>query len=154
MLPLFAVLLLAVPAPVGRLSTYLVVPSCRFLDTRQEIAVAPRGPIESFRALRLQGSCGVPLGARVAILNVTVTSSSSGGDLGLCSSEQTAFPDGRPLACPPTVYFAAGQTRAAMAMVQLYGVHEDDPEESDLLAVATLPAGSVHLIVDVIGYLR
>src|SRR5512143_2398267 len=69
-------------APPG-LSFYLVTP-CRFLDTRDAITFwyEAEGPLDwRFHHYRVQGQCGIPVGARAVILNATATQATVPGFL-------------------------------------------------------------------------
>jgi hypothetical protein len=129
-------------APVGPLSVYLVEP-CRFVDTRESAL----GPLDGYRFFRIEGACDVPEGAGGVILNVTVTGGTVAGHLSIFD----------PLASVPptsTLNFSAGQTIANMAIVRLTPTGQGPEGAADLVALARVPGGSVHVILDVVGYLK
>lgn len=136
---------------VGPLVTYLVDP-CRFLDSRDTTVFwyEEEGPFrsESFRYYRLQGSCGVPLGADGAIVNVTITGATAEGHLQLYDAYGH---DG----IPPTslLNFQPGQTVANGLTLRLSRIFNPGID-ADFRVFVRMPAGgTVHVIVDVVGYL-
>lgn len=147
---LFALLASQVQAePVGPLSTYLVEP-CRFLDTRDEVEFwyEQPGPLRTARLYLVQGSCGIPVGARAIMLNVTATEATAEGHLSRWD-----------LAAPPTtsfLNFAPGRTTSNLTIVPLWEVPEPPGEFADLAIMPgfATPNASVHVVIDVIGYLR
>jgi hypothetical protein len=88
----------------------------------------------------MTGRCGIPATARALSLNVTVTDPSALGDLRL-------FPGGAQLPGTSTINFNAGQTRANNALLPL-------STAGDLSVRCVMPSGSVHLILDVNGYME
>lgn len=150
------ILLSAVAAadPVGPLSTYLVEP-CRFLDTRDDIQFFYErpGPYPFGHNLKfylLQGHCGVPVGAKAAILNITVTEPTVDGHLGLFVPPTVDSPDIRPKTS--VLNFKAGQTVANGTTMRLAAYVSAD--YADLGIYPHVPGGTVHVIIDVVGYLR
>ncbi|HWN41853.1 MAG TPA: DUF5060 domain-containing protein [Thermoanaerobaculia bacterium] len=125
----------APPAPPAPSSFYTVTP-CRAFDTRNEgepFVSAER------RRVALGGRCGVPATARAVAANVTAVGSTGLGSF-------TFWPVGGPRPTASAVSFAAGQTRAAAAILPL----EDD---ATLLAEPSVAGGgAVHLVLDVTGY--
>lgn len=120
---------------------FYTLPPCRLLDT-QTLPGGP-APIATGVAHVLDvvgvAACGVPSGAGAVALNVTVIGAPSAGEVALHSAGITA---------PPSVVaFRAGSTRANNAIVQL--------SLAGRLKIRPSLAGggTVHLIVDVVGYL-
>mgnify|MGYP001188968763 CR=1 FL=1 len=147
---LIVALLLVTPAYAGPLSTYLVEP-CRYLDTREEIPLPGiSGAFTNRRVYRVQETCGVALGAGGVLMNVTVTGATVKGHLALISSEITRN-EGSMIPTTSTLNFAPGQTVANFAITQLARIQ---PGEADLLVYVNVPNGQVHVIIDVVGYLR
>jgi hypothetical protein len=131
----------AFPTGTGRIfdpgNLYTVTP-CRLADTRagQAPALSPGAD----RVFAVSGRCGVPATARAASVNVTVTGPTQPGDLRL-------YPAGTGAPFASSVNYGTGQTRANNAVVPL-GV-------SGQLAIhLDQAAGSVHLILDVNGYVE
>jgi hypothetical protein len=121
-----------------------VLTPCRLVDTRNP-AGPSGGPALSAGATRdfpVQGQCGVPVGAKAAVLNVTAVSPSGQGHL-------RVFPSGTSLPNYSTVNFSGNDAAVAnSAIVPL------STNASDLSVFAFLLAGSgnVHLVLDVTGY--
>jgi hypothetical protein len=116
---------------------YTVTP-CRIVDTRSP---APGSPLASgvSRTFAIVGNCLIPPTARAISFNVTVTASTSSGNVRL-------FPGGTPVPATSSVNFSAGQTRANNGIVAL-GTNGD-------LGVLLSPAGTAHVIIDVNGYME
>lgn len=123
---------------VTNAGAFFSIDPCRALDTRQP-GQGPAIPSGTPRELTLPGACGIPSTAVAVALNVTVTQPTGTGHLVLSRS-------GAAVPATSTINFAAGQTRANNAIVQL----------SLAGAMAILPqvsgAGSVHVVVDVVGF--
>lgn len=134
-----ACLPLASPPPT---SFYPLTP-CRVADTRS-VAGPSGGPALGANVTRnfpVTGLCGVPAGASVAALNVTIVGPTAAGDLKLFATGAAA---------PPTssLNFVRGQTRANNAVVGLGtgGMLSVLPEMP--------PAGFTDVVIDVVGYFR
>jgi hypothetical protein len=119
---------------------YFTLTPCRLADTRN-----PAGPLGgpalsalTSRTFVAAGACGVPSSAEGVALNVTVTQPTAAGSLQLHSAD-TAAPG---LA---TIEYGAGQTRAANSLVRLGAA-------GDFTVRCDQPTGTVHVIVDVVGY--
>lgn len=116
---------------------YTLTP-CRVADTRDSLPVLS-GVV---RVLDVAGLCGVPANATAVVANVTVAEPTGIGNLVLYASD---------LSKPNTsaINFAAGVNRANNAILALPGNGSGD------LAVEALVAGggSVHVVLDVTGYM-
>jgi glucose/arabinose dehydrogenase len=123
-------------------SQFHTLTPCRVADTRN--AAGPYGgpalSANTTRTFTMTGRCGIPATARALSLNVTVTDPSALGDLRL-------FPGGAQLPGTSTINFNAGQTRANNALLPL-------STAGDLSVRCVMPSGSVHLILDVNGYME
>src|SRR5262249_16971963 len=119
-----------------------VLMPCRILDTRK--APGPLGgpalKANSQRVFAVAGTCGIPLDARALSVNVTVTQPTAIGDLRL-------FAGGTPAPGTRTISYAAGQTRANVAIVALGSA-------GDLSVFCDQTSGTVQMILDVNGYFR
>jgi hypothetical protein len=128
------------PVSVG-LDFNAVVP-CRLADTRN--AAGPLGgpPLSSgaVRTFQVGGNCGLPVDARAVGFNFTVTQPTTVGNLEIA-------PVAPLLPMPPTVWYSAGQTRAANAILPL-GPNGEIAVQTDQ------NFGTVDLIIDVMGYFR
>lgn len=115
---------------------------CRILDTRG--ADGPLGgpalAAGGTRTFVAHGACGVPASAKVLVANVTAVDASSAGFL-------TFFPTGRSQPLASSLNFVAGRPRANNVLLLLGTGGAFD-------VAAGLGAGSVHLVVDVSGWLE
>jgi hypothetical protein len=123
-------------------SSLFTVTPCRIVDTRRPAGAlgGPAIPASALRNFTLAGQCGVPSTARSVAVNVTVTLPSADGYVAM-------YPAGLPV--PPTslLNFRAGQTRANNAVIPLGSA-------GDVTVANGLASGTVHLIVDVVGYFQ
>lgn len=119
------------------LDFYTVEP-CRLLDTRStEVLASGATPV----ILPVAGLCGVPASARAVALNLTALNPSGNGNVAL-------WPADLPQPATSVVNFAAGTTRANNTILALA-----TDGGGDLAARAFVAgSGTVHLIVDVVGY--
>jgi hypothetical protein len=120
---------------------YTVTP-CRLVDTRN-----PSGPYggpaltaNADRWFTIVGRCGIPSTAEAVSLNVTVTRASSGGDIRL-------YAGGSPLPSASAINYDAQETRANNGLYALGA-------GGNLVARCDQAAGTVHLLLDVSGYLE
>jgi hypothetical protein len=121
---------------------YYTVTPCRLADTRNT-AGPYGGPALNANASRtfvIGGQCGIPPGAQAVSFNFAVTQPTALGDL-------RAYPNGGELPLTSTINWRAGQTRTNNAIIPLgpggeIGVHVDQA------------SGTVHLIIDVNGYMQ
>lgn len=121
---------------------YTVAP-CRLVDTRTDGSgaegVPALGPGANRRFLA-SGSCGIPATATAVAANVTVAGPTAPGDLRVFAAG-TRTPDAS------TLNYAAGQTRAAMAVVALSA-------EGEIEATSSQATGTADLVLDVTGYFK
>jgi hypothetical protein len=118
------------------------VAPCRVVDTRRTSGPLGGPALNPFadRSFTIAGQCGIPVGARAVAFNFTVTQPNRNGDL-------RVFPGA---ANPPIVSslnWRPGETRANNAVLQL-------GEAGDITTRVDEDGGSVHFIVDVMGYFR
>jgi hypothetical protein len=128
-------------APPVPLDFFTVTP-CRLVDTRNPAGPAG-GPAllpSAQRAFVLTGSCGVPAGAKAVSLNLAITQPAAVGDLRVFAADLSTVP------LASAINFAPGQTRANNLIVVLDG--------SGAIKVQNDAPGTVHLILDVNGYLQ
>jgi hypothetical protein len=109
---------------------------CRVLDTRLDAPMVDGVP----RVVTFHGACGIPTTARALATNFTATQSSLAGSV-------SSYPADVASTGTIVIPFAAGRTRASNTIVKL---SEDGTGRARL--EATVPGGTVHLIVDVSGY--
>jgi glucose/arabinose dehydrogenase/PKD repeat protein len=121
-------------ASAGPLAFHAITP-CRLVDTRTSGPVVDAGSTRSFPGT---GACGIPGTARTLAVNLTAVSPTSGGYLQI-------LPGGTSAVSTAVLTFAAGQTRSNTGFILL-------GTGGDFLVVAGLPTGSVHVVVDVVGW--
>jgi hypothetical protein len=123
--------------PAARFHT---VAPCRIVDTRNPPGDygAPALTAGIDRSFRLAEQCSVPSGARSMAVNVTVVSPGASGDLRI-------FPTGGTLPSSSVINFRKGQTRANNAVLLLNSTGE-------VSVRCDAPSGSVHFLLDVVGY--
>jgi hypothetical protein len=118
---------------------YTVTP-CRIADTRN--ANGPYGGpavmANASRTFIIPGRCGIPTTAESIVLNVTVTQSTTGGDLRI-------YPSGTARPNATAINYAAGKTRANNGS---YAIGSD----GGLVLYCDQGTGGVHVILDVTGY--
>ena len=121
---------------------YYALTPCRLFDTRN-----PAGPYGgpalaalSTRTFVAAGQCGVPAGVSTLVFNITVTLGTAAGDL-------RVYGAGAPPPLTSVINYGAGRTRANNGVVAL-GAAGDFVVQSDQ------PTGTVHVIIDVMGYFR
>jgi hypothetical protein len=125
-------------------SAFFAVSPCRMVDTRNTAGPLGGPALQpgSVRTFLLTGLCGVPSSAKALAVNVTVTQPTAAGDLRLLPNDLCSLP------LVSTINYAPGQTRANNAVAALAS------DGSGGLKVVTDSAGSVHFILDVMGYFQ
>jgi PKD domain/Bacterial Ig domain len=122
---------------------YYPIQPCRILDTR-EARFGHSGPLSDTSAVRLQvqGNCGVPRGARAALINAVVVGTTGAGHVSFFLPGQGPAVGHLP--------FAANESALALHTVVPLGPWA----EEDVLADAFLPGPgtTTGLVVDVHGY--
>jgi uncharacterized repeat protein (TIGR01451 family) len=113
---------------------------CRLVDTRNAAGTfgGPALAAGTTRAFPLFDQCNVPATARAVSVNLTVTSSTTAGNLRL-------FPAGAAVPTVSSINYVPGLTRANNAVVGLNGLGE-------LAVYCAQASGTVHFILDVNGY--
>jgi hypothetical protein len=131
------------------------VTPCRFLDTRDP-ALTPwystLGPWRYGHVFLLQESCGIPYGARGALLTMTATQATHAGHVSIWPRRATHGDD------TSFLNFAPGRDVSTFTIVPLAPV-PTTRDISDIcfsLRFSSAPGDqpTVHVIIDVIGYLR
>jgi hypothetical protein len=123
---------------------------CRLADTRLTNPANPPAGGGSLsdgvtRKFKVQGWCGVPVGAKAAALNVTAVAAGAGGHLRL-------FPAGAALPGISTVNFNAGEP--AIANGAIVPLADQSAEPLDLSVFARVPGATIQLVLDVTGYFQ
>ncbi len=127
------------------------VTPCRIVDTRNPANTVgggsgTGGPALTNTASRdfpIQGQCGVPSGAKAAVLNVTITQPTQEGHL-------TLWPSGTTKPLVSTLNFVAGEPAIANGAIVPLSTNVNDLSVQPGLAAT----GTVHLILDVTGYFQ
>jgi hypothetical protein len=133
-------------ADQGPLSTYTITP-CRFLDTR--ITGGPFHDGEE-RYYHVQGSavCPVPLGAKALLFTVAAVDPTASGGLLIDSTDLASDP------IATTLNFKAGSGATSTMAVSELGQHVRYDFYPDLAVHASVPGGTVQIVLDVTGYLE
>src|SRR5262249_29872914 len=120
-------------------TAFFTVRPCRALDTRiaGPALVTPGPP----RVIAVGGVCGVPATARAVAVNVTTVGPTADGFV-------SVYPADFAHATTSLVNFRAGSTRANNAVLPL----STDGMAELAAAPSLVRPGSVHLIVDIVGY--
>lgn len=134
----FLTLTLGVPRLQAADPRFYAVAPCRIADTRTT-ANAPALAAGTVRSFPVAGVCGTPPTASAVAVNLTVTGSTTGGHLSLYPKAQVA-------PTSSTLNYAAGQTRANNAIVAV-------GSDGAVSAISGQPSGTVHVILDVSGYI-
>jgi hypothetical protein len=123
---------------------YHAITPCRVFDTRQSGSelVGPLNNPGPFTA-RVQGNCGVPVGAAAVSANFTVVSASRPGDV-------RVFPAGAGTPTTSTVNYPAGTTVANGALTPLATVTGTAPDIQVVIGMTA--SGTIQLVMDVTGY--
>ncbi|HVG10964.1 MAG TPA: hypothetical protein VNM67_24890 [Thermoanaerobaculia bacterium] len=124
---------------------FFAITPCRIFDSRADAdGTTPlaNGP----HSLRVQGTCGVPVGAKAAALNVTVVTPNRAGHI-------TIWPVGASEPTVSTLNFLANESALANGAIAPLG--PDNGGANDLnyrySMSAPLP-GAGHIVFDVTGY--
>jgi hypothetical protein len=130
------------PPEPGAGGDYYTVTPCRLLDTRDA------GPLENgvTYEISVTGSCSVPATAAAIVVNVTAVTPAGQGHL-------TFWPAQNPMPATSTINFGFAQTRANNSILVLapgfFGA------AGALWVAPTVTAGgTVHLVLDVMGYFQ
>ncbi|HEY3351308.1 MAG TPA: hypothetical protein VGM13_16145 [Thermoanaerobaculia bacterium] len=120
-------------------TSFHTVQPCRVFDTRNANGTygGPTLYAGQARSWVVRGRCGIPATAKSIAGNLTATGSTAAGSVRL-------VPGGAPPTGTGTVAFRAGQTRANNVTMPL-GASGD-------VVVDGLPAGTAHVILDVVGW--
>jgi hypothetical protein len=128
-------------AQAGPFQYYALTP-CRVADTRNANGVNG-GPVVvgngGARNFRIQGNCGVPVGAAAVTLNVTIAGPTGSGFL-------TIWPSGGAQPLVSTINFTTADAALANGAIVPLSANTDD------LSIFYGGAGTVHVILDVTGY--
>lgn len=117
---------------------YYTLEPCRVLDSRAGAPLVDG----ALRTFVLAGVCGIPATAKAAALNLTAISPTDDGFL-------TLWPSGESQPLATSLNFRTGQTRTNNAILALGAAGAIDARPG----IAGAPdSGSVHLVIDVVGW--
>jgi hypothetical protein len=144
---LLAALLPATARAAGPFQYFAVTP-CRVADTRNATGTngGPALTANTTRSFKIQGLCGVPVGAKAVTINVTIVSpnlSTSGGFASL-------FPSGAGAPGVSTINFTNADN--ALANGAIVPLSTNTLDLSVFFNAYNLGSGTVHLVLDVTGY--
>jgi hypothetical protein len=119
---------------------YRPVAGCRLVDTRFAEQGAPALTANETRTFQVQGNCGIPVGAKAAMVNIVSVGATGQGHL-LAFAAGAALPGGSAL------NFHPDQGNLANGVVVPLSTSSND------LAIRAVVSGT-HVIVDVFGYFQ
>ena len=119
---------------------FFAITPCRVYDSRP-------GPIaKGLHTLRVQGVCGVPVGAKAVALNVTIVGPSGPGYLSM-------WPVGVSEPLVATLNFVAGEPALANGAIAPLGPDSGGADDlSYRIAIPSQPSGTSNIVFDVTGY--
>ena len=141
----FAVLATAVPDIAladGPFQFFAITP-CRVFDSRS--GGAPPLP-NGVHGIRVQGNCGVPVGAEAAVVNVTVVAPNRAGHI-------TLWPTGISEPLVATLNFLASEPALANGAIVPLGPDGGGANDLSFRYSMSSP-GSGHIVFDVTGYFQ
>ncbi len=128
---------------------YRKVTPCRIFDTREPGPQTTGIPLSSsaLHAFRIQGDCGVPVGATAVTANVTVAGPTTLGDL-------RVFPAATAAPLASTINWSAGESAIANGAILPLSPVATASDKDLAVLVDTTGTGTVHLLIDITGYFR
>ena len=118
---------------------YRPVTPCRLVDTRLADQGAPAMAANETRTFQVQGNCGIPVGAKAAMLNIVAAAPTGFGRF-------TAFPSDTAQPAASLLNFSPNQGNLANGAILPLSTNAND------LAIYT--NSDTHLIIDVFGYFQ
>jgi hypothetical protein len=123
---------------------YHPITPCRPVDTSDPALGGPVLVTDTVRTFQIQGSCGVPVGAKAVLVRLVVSSPTSAGDL-------TVYPSNLSLPAISTVKFDANEPGLSMGTIVPLSTLANDLAVSPGQMTA---GGTVSLAIDVFGYFQ
>lgn len=120
-----------------------IVP-CRAVDTASLPTGGPALVTDTVRTFQIQGNCGVPVGAKAAVVRLVISLPNSAGDL-------SVYPSNLALPSISTVKFDANEPGLSMGTIVPLSTLSDDLAVSPGQMTA---GGTVGLAIDVFGYFQ
>jgi hypothetical protein len=138
----------AAPALADGPFQFFPVTPCRVADTRNAVGVngGPAITVNTTRTFRVQGNCGVPVGAKAVTLNVTVVQPGEAGWLGL-------YPAATSFSGTSTINFNTGEFAIANGAIVPLSATTNDISVlwGDYSTNRTV---TTNVILDVTGYFQ
>lgn len=127
---------------------YFALTPCRAADTRNPPGTngGPALSADTTRSFKIQGLCGVPVGAKAVTINVTVVSPNLSTNGGFAS----LFPSGGGIPSVSTINFTNADTALANGAIVPLSTNTNDL--SVFFNAYNLGSGTIHLVLDVTGY--
>jgi hypothetical protein len=145
---IFLAALLAAPALTradGPFQFHAVTP-CRIFDSRADgDGITPLA--NGLHSLRVQGVCGVPVGAKAVTLNVTVVTPNRDGHIVL-------WPVGAAEPTVSTLNFLTGEPALANGAIVPLGAGAGGADDLNYRYSMANPPGTGHIIFDTTGYFQ
>jgi len=142
----FAILVPALPdvtSADGPFRFYAITP-CRVYDSRTDFdGTTPLA--NGLHSIRVQGVCGVPVGAKAAALNATVVTPNRNGHI-------TLWPSGISEPLVATLNFVANETALANGAIVPLGPDNGGADDMNFRYSMQNPPGTGHIVFDVTGY--
>ena len=123
---------------------FFAITPCRVYDSRGPSQTNP--PLSNgLHSIRVQGVCGVPVGAKAAALNVTVVTPNRSGHI-------TLWPSGVSEPLVATLNFLANETALANGAIVPLGPDNGGANDMNFRYSMQNPPGTGHIVFDVTGY--
>ena len=142
----FAVLVTMLPdtAQADGPFRFFAITPCRIFDSRTDgDGLTPLN--NGVHTERVQGVCGVPVGAKAAALNVTVVTPNRSGHI-------TIWPSGVSEPLVATLNFLANETALANGAIVPLGPDGGGADDMNFRYSMQSPPGTGHIVFDVTGY--
>lgn len=123
---------------------FFAITPCRVYDSRADGDGATPLP-NGLHAIRVQGTCGVPVGAKAVALNVTVVSPNRSGHI-------TIWPVGASEPTVSTLNFLAGESALANGAIAPLGPDSGGANDLNFRYSMQNAPGTGHIVFDVTGY--
>jgi PKD repeat protein len=120
-----------------------IVP-CRAVDTTDPALGGPALVTDVVRTFQIQGNCGVPVGAKAAVVRLKVSVPTSVGVMSVYPSDVSLPPNS-------TIQFDANEPELSMGAIVALSTLADDLAVSPNKMTA---GGTVNLLIDVLGYFQ
>ena len=123
---------------------FFAITPCRIFDSRTDGDGATPLP-NGVHALRVQGTCGVPVGAKAVALNVTVVTPNRNGHI-------TIWPVGASEPTVSTLNFLSGESALANGAIAPLGPDSGGANDLNYRYSMNPAPGTGHIVFDVTGY--